>query len=78
MTAKDELRDLVDELDEDLAAIWLEFLRTGDPALRSLLFAPVDNEGTTEEENLAATKAREQYQRGEFITADEAKSRLLS
>ena len=58
--------------------IWLEFLRTGDPALRSLLMAPLDDEPTTDKENAGAEEAWAEYQRDEFITADEAKARLLS
>src|SRR5438874_1482730 len=78
LSAKEELRDIVEQLDEGLAEIWLEFLRTGDPALRSLLLAPIDDEPTTPEENAGVDKAWADYQRGEFITAEEAKARLLS
>ena len=77
LTAKEELRDMVDRLDEGLAEIWLEFLRTGDPGLRSLLLAPIDDEPTTAEE-AGADEAWAEYQRGQFITAAEAKARLLS
>lgn len=78
MTAKEELREMVERLDEDLAEMWLEFLRTADPALRAHLLAPIDNEPTTPEEDAGADEAWAEYQRGEFISADEAKARLLS
>lgn len=78
LTAKEELREMVEHLDEGFAQIWLEFLRTGDPALRALLLAPIDDEPTTPEEDAGAAEALAEYRRGEFITADEAKARLLS
>ena len=68
---------MVERLDEGLAEIWLEFLRTGDPALRSLLLAPIDDEPTTDEEDAGADEAWAEYQKGEFITAEETKARLL-
>jgi hypothetical protein len=58
--------------------MWLEFLRTGDPALRAHLLTPLDDEPTTDEEDASADEAWAEYQRGKFITADEAKARLLS
>lgn len=77
MTAKEELREMVERLDEGLAEIWLEFLRTGDPALRALLLAPIDDEPTTDKEDAGADEAWAEYQQGEFITAEETKARLL-
>jgi len=35
MTAHEELHALVNDLDEDGAALWLQFMRTGDPLPRS-------------------------------------------
>ena len=77
MTAKEELRDIVEHLDEGLAEMWLEFLRTGDAALRAHLLAAIDDEPTTAGENMGADEAWAEYRRGEFSTAEEAKSRLL-
>lgn len=76
MTAKDELRDLVEGLDEDLAQMWLEFLKTGDPVLRSLLLAPLDDEPETPEEQAAMEVARLDLGAGRWVTTDELRRRL--
>jgi hypothetical protein len=76
MTTKDELHELVDQLDEDAARQALAYLR--DLRLpRVLREAPVDDEPETDEERAAVQEARDELARGEFVTADEAKRRLL-
>jgi hypothetical protein len=74
MTAKDDLRDLVEGLGETEAAMWLDFLRTGDPLLRSLLTAPYDDEPETEEERSASARALEDYRLGRWKTSAQIKS----
>jgi hypothetical protein len=39
--------------------------------------APLDDEPTTPDEDVGAREARQEYRRGEFISADEAKHELL-
>lgn len=77
MTAKTELRRLVDALSEDDAKLWLLALRDRDPHALALVAAPSDDEPATPEEDVGAAQAREQYRLGEFFTAEEAKARLL-
>jgi hypothetical protein len=76
MTAKDELRELVEGLGETEAEMWLEFLRAGDPLLRSLLTAPYDDEPETEEERAASARAREEYRLGHWKTSEQVKREL--
>ena len=79
---KDILHRLADELaDEDLrpAKRFLDYLRDmGDPLLRTLMEAPIDDEPVTPEEEVAVREAWEEYLRGETISAEEAKRELLS
>ena len=79
-TTRDALHRLVDELPKrELSAAWryLEYLRNmGDPVLRAFLEAPEDDEPETEEERVSADEAWQEYQRGEAISADEAKHGL--
>jgi hypothetical protein len=83
MTTKDRLHQLVDELPEgdiaDAAERLLEELRDhGDnPLARKLLSAPIDDEPETDEERRLVQEARDELARGEFVTAEEAKRRLL-
>jgi hypothetical protein len=76
VTALDELRAIVDGLDEDEAAMWLEFMRTGDPVLRSLLFAPPDDEPVTDEEEAAIAEGWRAYREGRVLSSDELRNRL--
>jgi hypothetical protein len=73
MTAKDDLHDLVEGLDETEAAMWLDFLSTGDPLLRSLLMAPYDDEPETDEERAASARAHEDYRLGKWKTSAEVR-----
>lgn len=75
MTAKEKLRQTVEELSEAEAQDTLGFIvrRRGDrDALAELLEgAPVDDEPTTPEEDESAREASAQIARGEVISADE-------
>lgn len=75
MTAKERLRNLVDELSEQEAQAALELFeqRSDDPMVRALDNAPLDDEPTSPEEEAAVEEAREEYRRGEFYEADEIK-----
>ena len=76
MTIKDDLHRLVDELDENPAREALAYLHTlGLPAV--LRNAPIDDEPETDEERAAVQEARDELERGEFVSAEEAKRRLL-
>jgi len=79
-TTRDALHRLVDELPKrELSAArrYLEYLRNmGDPVLRAFLEAPEDDEPETEEERVSADEAWQEYQRGEALSADEAKREL--
>ena len=74
-------RRLVNELPEsELAAAerYLEYLRDmGDPLLRALANALVDNEPTTPEDEAAAAEGWEQYLRGEARPWEEVRNDLL-
>ena len=76
MTIKDEIHHLVDELDEDTAREALAYLHTlGLPAF--LRNAPLDDEPETDEDRAAVQEARDELERGEVVSAEEAKRRLL-
>jgi hypothetical protein len=76
VTTKDELHQLVDELDEDAARKALVLLRDLRPphALREAL---IDDEPESDEERAAVQEARDELESGEVVTAEEAKRRLL-
>jgi len=76
MTAKEKLRETVEDLSEAEAAAALDYIarhRNGDrDALGELLnSAPLDDEPTTPEEEEGLREAREQVARGEVISAEE-------
>jgi hypothetical protein len=76
MTAKEQLRQVVDELTEAEAEEALDYLArqqgAGDDALGELLDrAPVDDEPTSPEEDEGAREAREQIARGELFSAEQ-------
>ena len=81
MTIRETLHRLIDELPEPALSrvqLYLDYLPAGDDALLpALLLAPDDDEPLTPEEAAGAAEAWEQYRRGEFISAEEAKRRLL-
>jgi hypothetical protein len=78
MTAKEQLRSLVDELSEEEAASALVVLegRRADPMLRALANAAGDDELTTPDEDATARQALEAYRRGEVLSPKELKSDL--
>lgn len=79
MTTKEALHGLIDELPDyalSEAERYLAALRD-DPMLRALMAAPIDDEPTTPEEDEGAREAWEEYLRGEYVSADEAKQALL-
>ena len=79
VTTKESLHRLIDELPEDALAGVEHYLAAvrDDPMMRVLLATPLDDEATTPEDDDEARDARARYRRGEYLTADEAKSRLL-
>jgi hypothetical protein len=78
MTAKERLRNLVDELSEQEAADALALFekRGDDPMVRALDHALLDDEPSSEEEDASAPEAFEEYKRGESFSADEIKREL--
>jgi hypothetical protein len=78
---KKDLHRLVDELPEEelnSAKRYLEYLRNmNDPFLRRYLVAEIDDEPLTRGDIKAIKEGREAYLRGETISAEEAKRRLL-
>jgi hypothetical protein len=78
MTAKERLRNLVDELSEQEAAEALALFeqRSDDPMAQALDNAPIDDEPSSEEEDASAHEAFEEYKRGETFSADEIKREL--
>lgn len=75
MTAKEQLRSLVDDLSEEEAAAALIVVerRRDDPMLQALAAAPLDDEESTEDEDRSAHEGIAAYHRGEAISADEFK-----
>ena len=75
MTAKQQLRQLVDELSEVEAAEALDILAARHDKRDSLSVlldnAPLDDEPTTPEEEALVQEARDEVERGELISADE-------
>jgi hypothetical protein len=78
VTAKQRLRNLVDELSEQEAATALVIVerRRADAMLQALAAAPADDEGSTPAEDEASREALAAYQRGEAISPDELKRDL--
>ena len=69
MTAKEQLRQRIEQLTEDEAAETLRLLDQRTDALTRLLDdAPLDDEPTTAEEEAAVQVARDEIARGETIT----------
>ena len=77
MTIKDDLHRLVDELPEEElhgAKRYLEYLRNmGDPVLRALREAPIDDEPETPEERAAVLEAYKDLAEGRVVSFDEIK-----
>ncbi len=77
MTAKQELRDIVERLDDEEAALWLEAVQAGDPVLLAALLAPIDDEPETVEEREAVAEARADYAAGRVKTTGQVRRELL-
>jgi hypothetical protein len=80
MTAKDKLRQTVEELSEAEAQDTLGFIvhrRSKRNALAELLErAPLDDEPTTPDEDEGVREAKEQIVRGEVLSADEIRREI--
>jgi hypothetical protein len=79
MTAKEKLRQTVEELSELEAEQTLAFIsrrRDRDPVIEAFENAPIDDEPVTEEEERALEESREAYRRGETFTLDEIRQEL--
>ena len=80
---RDKLHQLIDELpdgDLELVQFLLEHRHDPDrdPFLFNLATAPYDDEPSSPEEDAEAAAAWEEYRRGRFVSAEEAKRELLS
>ena len=79
-TRRKELHQLIDTLPEneiEVAKRFLEFLATYDPVIYRLKTAPFDDEPTSEEENLEAKNAWENYLNGKSISSHKAEKELF-
>jgi hypothetical protein len=79
MTTKEALHRLIDDLPDDALPGVERYLSAvrDDPMMRALMAAPLDDEPTTPDEDAGAREAIERYRRGEFVTADDSRARLL-
>ncbi|MPZ14963.1 MAG: hypothetical protein GEU73_11170 [Chloroflexi bacterium] len=68
MTAVDELRDIVDDLSETDARLFLAVIRDHDPVALAMLTAPLDDEPETPEEVKSVAKARKRVAHGKVIS----------
>lgn len=77
MVTKEELHRLVEELPQGemgAARRYLEYLRNmGDPFLRALMEAPLDDELETEDERAAVAEARAELAAGLLVSHDEVR-----
>ena len=78
MTAKERLRNLIEELSEEEAATALPIVerRRVDTMLQALAAAPSDDEESTADEDAASRDALSEYKRGEAISPDQLKRDL--
>ena len=77
MTAKEQLRERVEQLTEEEAAATLELLdQRTDAHVRWLDDAPLDDEPTTPEEESAVREALQAAGRGETISLEELRGEL--
>lgn len=81
MVTKEQIHHLVDQIaEDDLPAVarYLEYLRDGgDPLLRALANAPIDDEPETPEEAAAVAEAKAAMARGEFVMLDDIRDELI-
>lgn len=83
MIARQELHELIDRLPEsELPAVrgYLRYLANvaGDPVLRTLVNAPIDDELETEEERIAVQEAKDDLAAGRVLSHEEVRRRLLA
>ncbi len=77
MTAKEQLRERVEQLTEEEAAATLRLLdQRTDDLTRLLDEAPLDDEPTTPEEEAVVQEALEAAARGETISLEELRAEL--
>ncbi|MBA2428454.1 MAG: hypothetical protein H0V55_01845 [Thermoleophilaceae bacterium] len=80
MTAKEKLRQTIEELSEPEAAATLSYIaerrRERDPLAELLDNAPEDDEPTPDEEKDGVREARAEIERGETIALDRARREL--
>lgn len=79
MTAKDKLRQAVEQLSELEAEDTLAYIarrRERDPVIEAFENAPLDDEPLTEDEERAIEEGREAYRRGETFTLDDIRREL--
>jgi len=78
MTAKQQLRELIETLTEEQAAETLRLLdqRTEDPVIAAFCDAPVDDEPWTEEDEQAAAEGSADVAAGRTVSLDEAMREL--
>jgi hypothetical protein len=79
MTAKERLRNLVEDLSEQEAAAALVLVesRRSDPMLRALAQAPDDDEPSSPDEDGSAREALTAYERGEPASSPDELKRDL-
>jgi hypothetical protein len=77
MTAKEQLRQRIEQLTEDEAAETLRLLdQRTDPLTRALSDAPLDDEPTSPEEEAAVQEVLEAAARGETVPLEEFRTEL--
>lgn len=79
-TSKEKLYRLIDRLPEGelhAACRYLEYLKEkGDPLMAALMNAPEEDEPISEEEEAAVQVARDELERGEYVTDEELRREL--
>jgi hypothetical protein len=79
MTAKEQLRERVEQLTEEEAADTLRLLdQRADSLSRLLDEAPLDDEPTTAEEEAEVQVARDEIARGETISLEQLRAEFAS
>lgn len=78
MTAKERLRELIDQLSEQEAEVVLAMVdrRRDDPMLHALACAPLDDEPSRAGEEASAAEALVAYGRGEAVSAKQLRTEL--
>ncbi|MCP9491323.1 MAG: hypothetical protein MSC31_15815 [Solirubrobacteraceae bacterium MAG38_C4-C5] len=78
MTAKEQLRQRIEGFTEEQALETLRVLeRETDPVREFFANAPEDDEPVSAEEDAAAAEARDEVQRGETVSLEQARGELL-